>query len=156
MIDYKWTHLCYYEFIVVVSSTRQRSFRLTDKTLHLLDERAAEHGESSNALAQRLLDESLRLERHPLLRFREGGSGIRRPALAGTRLDVWQVIETLRAHDGDVESTADYFAITLAQVRACLGYYTDFQSEIDAYATAEMDAAERERERWEREQRVLG
>lgn len=86
----------------------------------------------------------------------EGGSGIRRPALAGTRLDVWQVIETLRAHDGDVESTAGYFAITPAQVRACVGYYADFQDEIDAYAAAEMDVAERERERREREQRVLG
>jgi uncharacterized protein (DUF433 family) len=141
---------------MVASTTRQRSFRLTDDTLHLLDERAAEHGESSNALAQRLLDESLRLERHPLLRFREGGSGIRRPALAGTRLDVWQVIETLRAHENDIENTADYFAITPAQVRACVGYYADFQDEIDAYAAAEMDAAERERARWEREQRVLG
>jgi uncharacterized protein (DUF433 family) len=141
---------------MAASTTRQRSFRLTDGTLRLLDQHAAEHGESSNALAQRLLDESLRLERHPLLRFREGGSGIRRPALAGTRLDVWQVIETLRDHEGDVESTADYFAITPAQVRACVGYYADFQGEIDAYATAEMDAAERERARWEREQRVLG
>jgi uncharacterized protein (DUF433 family) len=141
---------------MAASSTRQRSFRLTDRTLCLLDERAAEHGESSNAFAQRLLDESLRLERHPLLRFREGGSGIRRPALAGTRLDVWQVIETLRAHDNDIESTAGYFAITPAQVRACVGYYADFQSEIDAHATAEMDTAERERVRWEREQEVLG
>lgn len=141
---------------MAAATTRQRSFRLTAGTLHLLDERAAEHGESSNALAQRLLDESLRLERHPLMRFREGGSGIRRPALAGTRLDVWQVIETLRAHDGDIEGTAGYFAITPAQVRACIGYYADFQGEIDAYAAAEMDVAEREREHWEREQRVLG
>jgi uncharacterized protein (DUF433 family) len=141
---------------MAASSTRQRSFRLTDETLHLLDESATEQGESSNALAQRLLDESLRLERHPLLRFRQGGSGIRRPALAGSRLDVWQVIETLRSHDGDVESTAGYFAITPAQVRACVAYYADFQSEVDSYAAAEIQAAERERERWEREQRAVG
>lgn len=141
---------------MAVSSTRQRSFRLTDKTLHLLDERATEYGESSNALAQRLLDESLRLERHPLLRFRQGGSGIRRPTLTGTRLDVWQVIETLRSHGGDVESTADYFGITPAQVRACVAYYADFQAEIDSYAAAEVEAAERERKRSEREQRALG
>ncbi|HTA04863.1 MAG TPA: DUF433 domain-containing protein [Solirubrobacteraceae bacterium] len=141
---------------MAASATRQRSFRLANQTLSLLDERAAEQGESSNALAQRLLDESLRLERHPMLRFREGGSGIRRPALAGTRLDVWQVIATLRAHDGDVASTAEYFAITSTQVRACIAYYADFQAEIDAYAAADLEAAERERERWEREQRVLG
>jgi uncharacterized protein (DUF433 family) len=139
-----------------VSTTRQRSLRLTDETLHLLDERATERGESSNALAQRLLDESLRLERHPLLRFREGGSGVRRPALAGSRLDVWQVIETLRSHGGDVDVTAGYFAITPAQVRACVAYYADFQTEIDSYAAAEIQAAERERERWEREQRAVG
>ena len=141
---------------MAASTTRQRSFRLTDKTLHLLDERATEQGESSNALAQRLLDESLRLERHPLLRFRQGGSGIRRPALAGSRLDVWQVIETLRSHEGDVDGTAGYFGITPAQVRACVAYYADFQTEIDSYAAAEIQAAERERERWEREQRALG
>jgi uncharacterized protein (DUF433 family) len=141
---------------MAVSSTRQRSFRLNDKTLHLLDERATEQGESSNALAQRLLDESLRLERHPLLRFREGGSAIRRPALAGSRLDVWQVIETLRSHQGDVDSTAAYFGIMPVQVRACVAYYADFQTEIDSYAAAEIEAAERERERSEREQRALG
>lgn len=135
--------------------TRQRSFRLTHGTLRLLDERAAEHGESSNALAQRLLDESLRLERHPLLCFRQGGSGLRRPALLGTRLDVWQVIETLRAHNGDVEVTADYFAITPTQVRACIAYYAEFKTEIDTYARAEIRAAERERARWEREQKAL-
>lgn len=121
----------------------------------MLDERAAEHGESSNALAQRLLDESLRLERHPLLRFRQGGSGIRRPALAGTRLDVWQVIETLRSHDGDIDSTADYFAITPPQVRACVSYYADYRAEVNAYAAAETETAKREQERWEREQRAL-
>jgi uncharacterized protein (DUF433 family) len=125
-------------------------------TLHLLDECAAEHGESSNALAQRLLDESLRLERHPLLRFRAGGSAIRRPALAGSRLDVWQVIATLKAHAGDVDATAEYFAITPAQVRACVAYYADFQTEIDSYVAAETQVAVRERERAERELRALG
>lgn len=89
-----------------------------------------------------------RLGPHPLVRLRVGGSNIRRAALIGTRLDVWQVIGTLRAHNWDVESTADYFAITSAQVRACAGYYADFQSEIDAYATAEMDVAEHEYRRW--------
>jgi len=140
---------------MAAAPTRQRSFRLANQTLGLLDERAAEHGESSNALAQRLLDESLRLERHPLLRFRQGGSGLRRPSLAGTRLDVWQVIATLRAHDGDVELTADYFALTQTQIRACIAYYAEFTTEIDTYAEDELEAAERERARWEREQKAL-
>lgn len=139
----------------MATPSRQRSFRLPEETLRLLDERASEHGESSNALAQRLLGESLRLDRHPLIHFREGGSGVRRAALAGTRLDVWQVVNTLRGHEGNVEETADYFAITTTQVRACLAYYAEFDGEIEAHAAAETDIAQRELKRFERERRAL-
>jgi len=85
---------------------------------------------------------------------RAGAASVARPS-PGPDSTCGKVIETLRAHDNDIESTADYFAIKPAQVRACVGYYADFQDEIDAYA-AELDAAQRERARWEREQRVLG
>src|SRR5438046_511384 len=111
---------------------RQRSFRLPASTLDLLDARAAEGGESGNALAQRLIEEGLRADRHPLIYFRAGAAG-RRPALVGSRLDVWQVIETLRGHGGDVSATAEYFEIPEAKVRACRSYYAEFPEEIDAW-----------------------
>src|SRR6478735_10403135 len=50
----------------------QRSFRLSPRTLELLGERADETSESRNALAERLLDEGLHIDRHPLIRFRVG------------------------------------------------------------------------------------
>lgn len=137
-------------------ATVQRSFRLSSRTLDLLGERAAETSESRNALAERLLDEGLRIDRHPLIRFRTGGSGLRRPALVGTRLYVWQVVDTVRAGDGDVSAAADYLGISDALVRAAIDYYADFAEEIDAYRADELAFAERERARSERARQVLG
>ena len=54
--------------------TVQRSFRLSSRTLELLDERADARGVSRNALAEQLLGEAVRTDRHPLIRFREGRS----------------------------------------------------------------------------------
>ena len=86
----------------------QRSFRFAKSTMQLLDGRAGELSESRNGLAQRLLEEGLHTERHPLVYFRPGGSGQRWPALVGTRLYVWQVLGTLRASEGSVAEAADY------------------------------------------------
>jgi uncharacterized protein (DUF433 family) len=124
--------------------------------MKLLDERARELSESRNSLAERLLDEGLRTERHPLIFFREGGSGLRRPALVGTRLDVWQVIDTVRDNDNSPAAAAEYLGIPVHHVRAAVDYYADFTEEVDRYREEELEFARRERERWERAQRVLG
>ncbi len=137
-------------------ATVQRSFRLSSRTLELLGERAGETSESRNALAERLLDEGLRIDRHPLIRFRTGGSGLRRPALVGTRVDIWQVIDTVRGEHGNVADAAEYLGLTEAMVRAAVDYYADFAEEIDAYRAEELAFAERECERSERARRVLG
>ena len=44
----------------------RRSFRLSSRTLKLLDDRARALSVSPNSLAERLLDEGLRTEHHPL------------------------------------------------------------------------------------------
>ncbi len=128
---------------------------MTTETLDRLDRRARELGESRNGLAQRLLDEGPRLEQHPLIWFREGAAGLRRPALVGTRLYLWQVLDTLRTSH-DVADAASYLGLSEAQVRAAVAYYADFGDEVDADAAQEREFAERERERWERAQQVLG
>jgi uncharacterized protein (DUF433 family) len=106
------------------------------------------------ALAARYLDEGLRRERHPLIVFRDGTAG-RRAALAGTRLDVWQVIETVRNSDRRVDEAAAYLAIPEAWVRACVSYYADYQDEVDGWIERMHAVAEREQDAWRREQAVL-
>ena len=94
------------------SGSVQRSFRLSARTVELLDSAAEVAGESRNALADRLLGEALRVERHPLIRFHHGAAGRRQPIVTGTRLYVHQIIATLRASDGDVDEAATYLGLS--------------------------------------------
>jgi hypothetical protein len=133
----------------------QRSFRWPDAMLQSLDERAEETGESRNALAQRLVEEGLRAERHPLIRFRRGEGGPREAALVGSRIYVWQAIATLRGSDNSVSDAAEYLGVPGQLIQAAIDYYADFRDEVDAAERAAAEIAERERSRWERAQQVL-
>jgi uncharacterized protein (DUF433 family) len=81
---------------------------------------------------------------------------LRRPALVGTRLDVSQVVDTLRAEHGDVAAAARYFAVPEELVTAAVEYYADFPEEVDAHRAQEREFPERERACWERARRVVG
>lgn len=133
----------------------QRSFRLSRGTVELLDAAAVASRESRDALADRLLGEGVRLERHPLIRFHQGAAGRRQPLIVGTRLYVHQVMSTIRAGQGTVDEAATYLGIAPRLVRAAVDYYADFAEEVDD----DLNAAERiereERSRWERQQRAL-
>ena len=137
-------------------TTRQRSFRLSTETLSLLDRAANRVGESRNALADRLMGEALRVERHPLVRFQQGAGGRRRPLLAGTRLYIYQVVGTVKASNGNVANAAEYLGLPERLVRAALDYYAEFTEEVDADAEVAQRAEDDERGRWERRQLALG
>jgi uncharacterized protein (DUF433 family) len=136
-------------------SSVQRSFRLSKRTVELLDAAAASGRESRNALADRLLGEAVRLERHPLIRFHGGAAGRRQPLVVGSRLYVHQVMSTVRASDGDVDEAAAYLAIPVRFVRAAVDYYADFADEVDEDADVAARVERDERARWERQQRAL-
>jgi hypothetical protein len=91
------------------------AFRIRSATVDRLRRRARELGESQTALVERYVEEGLRTDEHPLIYFREGGNGRRRPALVGTRLDVWQVIETIRQNHNSVQDAADYLDLPLTR-----------------------------------------
>lgn len=131
-----------------------RSFRLDRSLLEDLQLQARESGESLTALVERYLVEGLRREQHPLIMFRSGAMG-RRAALAGTRLDVAHVIETVKASDNSIDEAADYFAIPGPWVRACVRYYADFPEEIDEWIERLRAVAEREEDAWRRAQAAL-
>jgi uncharacterized protein (DUF433 family) len=134
--------------------TVHRSLRLGSSLVASLLRRADEAGESANRLAERYIDEGLRRDEHPLIGFRDGAGG-RRAALAGTRLDVWQVIETLRSSDNSAAETAAYLEIPEAWVRAAARYYGAYGEEVDEFAERARAIAEREEELWRGEQAVL-
>ena len=94
--------------------TRHLSLRVDAPTVDDLDRLAVQTGLSRNALAARYLAEGIRRHEFPEITFRDGALG-RRAALAGSRLDVWQVVETVRAHANSVDEAAVQRAVHLAR-----------------------------------------
>jgi uncharacterized protein (DUF433 family) len=136
-------------------STKQSiAFRFDRITVGRLKQRAQETNTAQTALAERYIEEGLRHDEHPLIVFRDGEAG-RRPALLGSRLDVAEVIETIRQNGNSLEDTADYLEIPVAHVDACLSYYVDYKDEIDVWIERTHAIAERERERWQRRRHAL-
>ena len=138
------------------SSSVQRSFRLSASTSRLLDHRVGESGESRNAMVDRLLNESLRIEKHPFVRFITGASGRREAHIVGTRWKVRQIIVSLKGEKGNIASVVQGFDLTEPQVRAAVSYYADFTDEVNADIERDSADAEQQRFRWEREQSVIG
>ncbi len=130
------------------------AFRVAVETVERLQRRARERRETQTALVERYVEEGLRTDEHPLIYFREGASG-RRPALVGTRLDVWQVIETIRQNDNSVEEAAEYLGLPVEKLRACVRYYADYSEEIDEWTARAQAIAEREEANWRRQQELL-
>ena len=87
-------------------------------------------GLAPRTLAQRYVDESLRREDHPLVRFADGPSG-RRAALVGGGLDVWEVIAAVLDNESDLEEAASLLEIAPGLVQAAVSYYGEYQDEID-------------------------
>lgn len=130
------------------------SFRFDTSTVERLKERSAEVGSAQGLLAERYIEEGLRMDAHPGISFRDGGSG-RRPALSGTRHDVAQIIETLRQNGASVDEAADYLDLSPAQVETAVRYYAEYQDEVDAWIAQSRAIAERERELWTKREAAL-
>jgi hypothetical protein len=133
------------------------SIRMSQQTLARLDLGARRRGEAKARTAERLIDEGLRMEDHPGITFRDGPSG-RRAALAGGP-DVWEVLETLKgtelADEQAISATAEWGALTHAQVRTAVRYYADFRDEVDERISHNSQEADRQRAAWERARDAL-
>jgi uncharacterized protein (DUF433 family) len=139
-----------------IPKTKQSvAFRFRAETLERLRQRAQDTHMPQTTLAERYIEEGIRHDEHPLIYFREGAAG-RRPALFGTRLDVAQVITTIRQNSNSVEEVAKLLEIPAAHVDACVRYYADHKDEIDTWIERVTALAERERARWQRQQQALG
>ena len=132
----------------------QVAFRVRPRTLAHLKRRVDETGLSQTDLAERYLEEGLRLDEHPLIGFRDGAAG-RRPGLVGSRLAVWQVVETVK-QNGSVEEAAAYLELPVEKVQAAMRYYADYTDEIDEWTARANALAEREQVSWRRQQELVG
>ena len=122
-----------------------------------LRDHAESGGESISSVAERLIDEGIRMHTHPGIVFRDGPAGRRAGLAAGP--DVAQIAPLLTGLGGSVDqrvtAAAEQLGLTHRQVRAASRYYAQFRDEIDAEVDANEAAADRELALWEAEQRLL-
>lgn len=111
------------------------SLRLGSETIERLGSRARRVQLPVRTLAQRYVEEGLRMDEHPQVRFLDGPAG-RRAALIGTGLDVWEVIAVVRDNDGDLSAAADYLELPVGLVQAAVAYYGANCPEIDEWIAA--------------------
>jgi uncharacterized protein (DUF433 family) len=127
------------------------SLRLHPSTVRRLVAQARRRGVPKTRVAEQYLEEAVRMNDHPGIVFRDGAGG-RRAALAGHRLDVWQVVETIGQEGGDVAAAAEYLGISLGLVGAAVGYYADYRDEIDGWIERNAAMARDAEEAWRRRQ----
>jgi uncharacterized protein (DUF433 family) len=106
------------------------SVRLNEATISRLGARARRVHLPPRTLAQRYVEEGLRMDEHPLIRFADGPAG-RRARLVGTGKDIWEVIAVVRDNGGDAAESARYLEIPLGLVQAAIAYYGAYTNEID-------------------------
>lgn len=116
------------------------SVRLPESTLERLGSRARRVHLPPRTLAQRYVEEGLRMDEHPLVRFAEGPAG-RRARLLGTGKDVWEVITVVRDNDGDAAEAARYLELPLGLIQAAVTYYGAYPDEIDQWININAEEA---------------
>src|SRR6266700_3230627 len=136
--------------------TTPLSIRFSPSLLARLRQRAhAMTGASAAGLAQRLIDEGLRMADHPGVIFKDGPSG-RRAALAYGP-DIWEVVKLLREMDergpAAVDAAAEVFAVDASRISTAISYYSDYSDEIDAEIADADDASRRAEDAWRVQQR---
>ncbi len=67
---------------------------------------------------------------HPGIDFVDGPAG-RRPRLAGTGLDIWEIIETVKDEGDSAEAAAAYLDIPVSSVGVATSYYAAHGEKID-------------------------
>ncbi len=128
--------------------TAPLSLRLKADALQRLMFQAQLEGIAPRTLAQRLIEEGLRVEAHPLIAFMTGPTG-RRAVVRGTGADVWEIIQALQAHSGDIDALAETSGKSREAIDAAITYYGAFPEEIEDRIAANRAVYERGRAEYE-------
>jgi hypothetical protein len=112
--------------------------------MEALRRKSAQSGEPLTRIAERYIDEGMRIERHPGIFFRDGPAG-RRAVLVGGP-DVWQVIAAVRGADerGEklIAAVAEGMGMPPEKVRTAVRYYAEYPDEIDDWIDSNVREAE--------------
>ena len=118
---------------------RARGIRVSEPLAGEISKEAARRAKSWSAVAAELLEEAVRMRRAPGIIFADGPTG-RRAVVAGTGIDVWEIVAAWRAGNQDFDQLeANYPWLAPAALRAALGFYQLYPREIDARLAREAE-----------------
>jgi uncharacterized protein (DUF433 family) len=122
---------------------RPLSIRLGRDFEELLELEAERAGISKTRMLERLAEEALRMRRFPGIVFR-GAEHRRRASVAGTGMDVW---ELLMLHEAEGRETLlGAHPVTERQLDVALAYYREYPEEIDRF----LEEIDRSPEYWQK------
>jgi hypothetical protein len=130
------------------------TLRVPSRLKQALSRQATREGVSQTGLAERYLEEAIRVADHPGVVFRSGPAGRRASIVGGP--DIWEIVETFLAEARDLEATARYLHLPVGLVRAAVDYYADHREEIDEWVGRNQLLAEAAEEAASRRRRVVG
>ncbi len=109
----------------------QKSLRIPLETLEEIEKIAIESGRDFSSVAKDLLNEAVKMRRCPGIVFADGVSG-RRARVAGTGLEIWEIITTYKSVNQDFGRLQKaYHWLSEQQLRAAIGYYIAYPGEIE-------------------------
>ena len=112
-------------------SAVQKSLRIPQETVKEIEQMASESGSDFSSIAKDLLAEAIKMRRCPGIIFVDGVTG-RRARIAGTGLEVWEVIAAYRSVNQNFKRLRKAFHwLAEQQIRAAVGYYEAYCDEID-------------------------
>jgi uncharacterized protein (DUF433 family) len=107
--------------------------RLPEDVRREIEREQKVRGTTFSAAAVSLLREAIRMRRVPGIHFVEGVGGTRRAAVAGTGLEVWEIVRNYKEVGEDYgELRKSYPWLSEPQLRAALSYYELYPDEIEA------------------------
>jgi len=130
-------------------ATKHLTLRMDAAALERLERESERTGQNRSELARQLIEEGLRMARHPGIVFRDGAAERTAVVKGGPR--VWVVARVLREQTGSlddiVRATAELMEQPEHLVRDAALYYLEFREEVDAWLQSldrEAEAAEDE------------
>lgn len=123
-------------------SSIQKSLRLPEEVIREIESLTSSTGKDFSGLARDLLIEAVKLRRCPGITFADGPTG-RRARIAGTGIEVWELISTFKGLEEDYKKLKNaYHWLSEQQIRAALSYYALYTKEIDERISANEEMTE--------------
>jgi uncharacterized protein (DUF433 family) len=112
---------------------RPVSLRIPEEVRAAIAMTASDTGRDFSSVANEMLSEAVKMRRIPGVYFADEAGG-RRAKVAGTGIDVWQIVQEYQAVDGNMERLRVAFHwLSDLQLRSALAYYEVYPREIDRW-----------------------